>query len=325
MTTHFQIDDIGEDTNFHQVIINNTETKESISILPDLGARLNAVHLSLNGNLISVLSELKGSDFKTKDELFNNAILFPFAGRIRKGIYEFQNQRYQLPLNYSEEENACHGFLYDKNFNIISKNISEDFAEIGMSYCSKEITEGYPFLFKMSVFYKLTKSGQVSVFTKVKNLSKINMLFSNGWHPYYTLGNSIDELVLKFNGKEKIELDKFNVPSGARINSNNGKPNHIELYDKELDDVYKLVSESGRNDIYLFSKKMNAVLQIWQESGFNKYNYLVLYTPSHRKSIAIEPITSNIDSFNNKVDIIILKPGEQWSASFGFGLNKIAN
>jgi hypothetical protein len=36
----------------------------------------------------------------------------------------------------------------------------------------------------------------------------------------------------------------------------------------------------------------------------NIYNYLALYTPTHRKFIVIEIIASNIDSFSNREDII---------------------
>ena len=323
MNSQFQIEEKNENTLFHQVNIKNKITGEFISILPALGARLNAAHLNSNEKLIAVLSELKSPDIKTNDELFNNAILFPFAGRIRKGYYTFQNQSYQLPLNYSHEGNACHGFLYDKKFVMVSKNISEEFAEVELSYYSSKINDGYPFLFNVAVVYRLSGNGQVTILTKVENQSRSEMLFSYGLHPYYTLGNSVDDLVLEFNAKEKIELDKFNVPSGARIQSNNGKPTQINLSEKELDDVFKLTSESGRNEIYLISKKTEVVLRIWQESGVNKYNYLVLYIPPHRKSIAIEPMTSCIDSFNNKEGLVIIEPEETWSASLGFSLTNL--
>jgi aldose 1-epimerase len=322
MNTQFKIENIGEGTEFHQIIVNNTSTKEFVSILPALGARLNAAHLSSNGDLISVLSELHSSDFKTNDELFNNALLFPFAGRIRKGFYTFQNQNYQLPVNYSEEENACHGFLYIKKFQLLSKRITDDFAEIELSYRTDETTQGYPYLFSVNVIYRLSKAGEVTVLTRVENLSESSMLFSNGWHLYYTLGNSVDDWVVEFNSKEKIELNKFNVPTGSRVKFNNGDINKIEIADKQLDDVFKLSSENGTHYINLVSRKTETVLNIWQESGANKYNYLVLYTPPDRKSIAIEPITSNIDSFNNKEDIIILNPGNRWTASYGFELNR---
>lgn len=322
MNTQFQIENIAEGTEFHQIIIKNIRTKEFISILPALGARLNGAYLNSNGDLIPVLSALHSSDFKSNDELFNNAKLFPFAGRIRKGVYSFQNQTYQLPLNYTEEENACHGFLYRKKFILKSKNIFENFAEVELCCRSAEECKGYPFSFIIIVTYKISDTGKVKISTKVENLGSNQMLFSDGWHPYFTLGNSVDDLVVEFSGKEKIELNKFNVPTGSRLKLNDGFINKIEIANKKLDDVFRLSSYSKTNEVNLVSKKTGITLNIWQESGTNKYNYLVLYTPPDRKSIAIEPITSNIDSFNNKEDIIILNPGNIWSASYGFELNK---
>ena len=67
----------------------------------------------------------------------------------------------------------------------------------------------------------------------------------------------------------------------------------------------------------MICEKLNLNLQIWQDAGFNKYNYLVVYIPPDRKSIAIEPISSNINSFNNGEGLIILKPEEEFAASIG--------
>ena len=254
--------------------------------------------------------------------MFNNAKLFPFAGRVRNGCYSFQNQSYQLPLNYFDEKNACHGFLYNKKFILTSENISMKSAEVELSYHSTEDYDGYPFDFNIKVTYILSVEGQVTISTTIENLCSKQILFSDGWHPYYTIGNSINDLIIEFCGQEKIELNKFNIPTGFRIKLNNGDINKIDISEKTLDDVFKLSSVNGKNEINLVSKKTGVNLKIWQDSGINKYNYLVIYTPADRKSIAIEPLTSNIDSFNNKEDIIILKPGNKWSASYGFALHK---
>jgi aldose 1-epimerase len=50
----------------------------------------------------------------------------------------------------------------------------------------------------------------------------------------------------------------------------------------------------------------------------DKYNFLQVYTPPHRNTIAIEPMTCLADAFNNKKGLIILKPSE--TASFSFGV-----
>jgi len=193
---------------------------------------------------------------------------------------------------------------------------------VKLSYSTIDGFDGYPFNFKITVNHRLSSTGQVTTSTTVENLSDIQILFSDGWHPYYVLGNTIDDLVIEFKGNEQIELNKNNVPTGSCIKLKNGDINKIEIAGSNLDDVFKLSSEIGRNEINLVSKKTGIILNIWQESGTNKYNYLVLYTPPDRKSIAVEPITSNIDSFNNKEDVIILNPGSRWSASYGFELNK---
>ena len=90
---------------FNQVIIKKILLqKEFISILPELGARLNAAHLIANENLIPVLKNLRMLIFKTNDEMFNNAKLFPFAGRIRERCLFFSKSNSSISLNYSEEE-----------------------------------------------------------------------------------------------------------------------------------------------------------------------------------------------------------------------------
>ena len=38
------------------------------------------------------------------------------------------------------------------------------------------------------------------------------------------------------------------------------------------------------------------------------YPYLQIYTPPHRKSIAIENLTSAPDSFNNGIGLLVIEP-----------------
>lgn len=56
-------------------------------------------------------------------------------------------------------------------------------------------------------------------------------------------------------------------------------------------------------------------LIVGQETGPGKFNYLVCFTPTRRDSIAIEPLTANVDSFNNGEGLTILNPGETMSGT----------
>jgi len=320
--SQFQIKEQNKNSLFHQVNIKNKVTGELISILPNLGARLNSALLKFNDLLIPVVKELKDENLKSNDDIFNNAKLFPFANRIRRGRYTFQNKLYELPINYKAEENACHGFLYNTKFNILSKNIAREYAEVELEYESTNKMEGYPFYFKMRVIYKLSLTGEVTTITKVINLNDREILFSDGWHPYYCLNNSVDDLTIELNAEEKLELDQNNIPSGAVYKLNNGSPHNIDLINNNLDDLFRFSPDNKNNFINIIPQKLHYKLSIWHESGMKKYNYVVLYIPPDRNSIAVEPMTSSIDAFNNKEGLVILKPNEFWSASIGFSLIK---
>jgi len=322
MKNQFQITELNENTLFHQVFIKNIITDEFISILPNLGARLNSAFLRFEDLLMPVLKELKDENLKSNDDIFNNAKLFPFANRVRKGRYTFQNRLYELSINYIEEENACHGFLYNARFKILSKNILNEYAEVELEYESINQMEGYPFCFKISVIYKFTLTGEVIITTKVFNLNDKEILFSDGWHPYYCLNKSVDDLTIEFNAAERLELNQNNIPSGKVYNLNNHTFHSINLKNKNLDDLFRYSPDNKVNFINIIPNKFPYKLNIWHEAGVNKYNYLVLYIPPDRKSIAVEPMTSSIDAFNNMDGLIVLKPKESWSASFGFSLLK---
>lgn len=322
MKSNFEILEKNQQSLFYELQIKNILTGEYVNILPNLGARLNSAWLKADDKLIPVIKELKNDQLKSNDEMFNNAKLFPFANRIRKGRYSFNDKVFELPVNYVEEENSCHGFLYNSTFEIISKNIFNDYAEIIFGFTPKIKYEGYPFCFDMKITHKLNTSGEIETTTELFNSSQTEILFSDGWHPYYSLDETADNYSVTFNAKEKLELDDHNIPNGKVIHINGSTHHNISLKNKKLDDLFRFSGSNKANIIKIVPVNSDHIIKIWHESGQNKYNYLVLYIPPDRKSIAVEPMTSSIDAFNNKEGIIILKPGESWSASMGFSLYK---
>ena len=151
---------------------------------------------------------------------------------------------------------------------------------------------------------------------KLKNLWLLIMSGEN-W-------NRLGRIKRRIRGRASFqERRKENkIPNGIRFPLNGSPVQQIDLKNKTLDDVFKYSSENKINFVNIFSKESATRLSIWHEAGFNKYNYLVLYTPPDRKSIAVEPMTSNINAFNSKEGLIIIEPGESWSASYGFSLKE---
>ena len=87
----------------------------------------------------------------------------------------------------------------------------------------------------------------------------------------------------------------------------------------ELDDCFAITGTGGIVTTAL-SDNAGTTLKLWQETGERKLNYLQIFTPPHRKSIAIEPQTCCIDAFNNKYGYFELKSRETISARFGVNL-----
>jgi aldose 1-epimerase len=223
-------------------------------------------------------------------------------------------------LNYPEENNACHGFIYDKKFRVVEEVVNEEYGSCAIEYVYENENKGYPFTYRISLTYKLSVGKGLTCTTKVINLSGSPIPLSDGWHPYFDLGVSINELKLRLDKLELIDLDSGKIPDGRKqAYKKFNSPG--ELGSIQLDSCFKL-NTNGKAVTELISEKRNINLQIWQDTGFGKYDYLVIYIPPDRRSIAIEPITSNINSFNNKEGLILLNKDEEFVSSFGMYIKK---
>lgn len=87
----------------------------SAKIILNQGASLQELII----NTIPVIKNLAPISYR---ESFASSILFPFANRIKDGKYVFNKVTYQTEINQVEENNALHGFVHNKEFELI-KNI----------------------------------------------------------------------------------------------------------------------------------------------------------------------------------------------------------
>jgi galactose mutarotase-like enzyme len=69
----------------------------------------------------------------------------------------------------------------------------------------------------MQVKWVLEKNNTVSVQTTVMNNAIVPIPLVDGWHPYFTLGESIDNCSLQFSSKGKMEYDSDLLPTGNMI------------------------------------------------------------------------------------------------------------
>jgi len=313
-----------EERNFGKTVefrLINSNTQEYVSILPFDGATLNQVALkkgNKNYELLDGSAHYEAFILEGKSK-FKGSNLFPFPNRIPEGKYRFENVSYQFPTNFPHENNAIHGIITDVRFDILHKNTSSTAAELLLQYNFTGLEEGYPFKVGLSVQFILAEDG-FSCVTTIENRDNKNVPVGHGWHPYIKTGSKVDDLKLTVPTETSIEVDERLIPTGNVLREL--LFNQPTLIGNTLfDTAYKLVKNSANKAfIRLDDSSLGISLLLWQETGIAKYNYVQLFTPPDRKSIAIEPMTCIANAFNNKEGLIILKPGEKTNMSFGLKL-----
>ncbi len=306
----------------HVVRIENESTLESVSIVPQFGANVNGLALLKDQHLFSLLDgNYNRKDFFEDRNIFKGAKLVPFANRLKDGYYIFAEQSYQLDLNYEDEHHACHGFIFDKPFTVVDSHKNSHYAEVRLRYDYDGGISGYPFPFRIELNYQLWNNNGFACKTLICNRGKHDLPMVDGWHPFLKLGSSINHLKLTMPVKDRIVVDDRLIPTGEKIPAPKFKEGII-LGKTFLDTCFTMEpGAKGSQNIALQDPQQHITLNLWQETGSQKYNFIHVYTPPHRNSIAIEPMSGNINAFNNEEGLVILKAEQTFEASYGIYLS----
>jgi len=316
-----------------EYVLEHTESGEFITIVPGYGGILRRLVLRKGHDLFALLLTPESPQALFSDEGYAGALLYPFPSRIRHGIYHFEGADYTLKMNESKRDNAIHGFVHGRPFSVVSQETTATHAQLVVRYDYAGDTIGYPFPFALTVTYKLVQANLLTygdhadddrmcalqISYSALNTGATRCPAAFGWHPYFTLSEQpVDEMSLSLPNRAPIVLNENMIPEGRQDLESGGT---IKLEGQQLDTAFAIepTSEPGTPDPFaetiLTSLKTGVKLIVGQQTGENKLNYLVCYTPPRRDSIAIEPLTANVDAFNNGDGLTILSPGETLSGT----------
>jgi aldose 1-epimerase len=264
-------------------------------------------------------------------------ILFPFPGRIRYGRFQFRGKCYQLPLNDSTQQHSIHGFTPRNPWQVLNCGATKDHAFItgrfhlgGNIPTAKEI---WPSDFQLEVIYRLSQS-KLRVEAQVHNVGLNDLPFGLGYHGYFRLPGAVvshvDDFILQVNAKEVWDAIDH-LPTGRRI----PVPEELDfrqprqIGNRELDQVL-----TGLHDAVnritglrtLASLSHASVVGTLEVQAQKEFGHLVLFTPPHRQSLAIEPYTCSADAPNlHSLGIEsgwrVLPPGETWQGVVTYSWN----
>lgn len=285
-------------------------SKNHIEIYNSTSSCYAKIDLNVGGRVCKLVFNnneiISNSDMKNVEQTYASAILFPFVNRIENGKYMFLGNQYQLDKNQREEQHAIHGLVYNKPFKLIHWNANKSSAEISLKYIEDKPPCGFPFKYSLELVYTLTNDS-LNLKAMATNIDNKSFPFGVGWHPYFKSEDLYNSFIT-MESKAICVVNERRIPIHLKRFD---FPRTIQIENKEYDDCFVLSS-----DLINFSTPNYGVnLKV---SSAN--NYLQLYIPKERESIAIEPSTSAPNSFNNAEDVKVLKPNEKvevsWNISY---------
>lgn len=297
-----------EENGFEKFILKDNDSNTFAIILPACGAILHTFETTHNGDTINVIESYASADYFKKTvetKGFLGAKLSPFVCRLKNGTYQFEEKKYTVEKFYLGR-NALHGILYNKPFIVTGQTSNELNASLTMKYEYRAEEPGYPFNYDCIVTWQLEKDNKLSVTTECINKDKGLIPMQDGWHPYFNLGDSVDELQLEFQSKEMVEFNSELLPTQNLIPYT--QFNSFKKIDNTpFDNCFTLNTDACQPMCVLRNPLKNIQIEIHPEKS---YPYLQIYIPPHRKSIAIENLSGAPDAFNNGMGVITLEPGE---------------
>lgn len=295
------------ESGFEKIILKNDETGNFAAVIPACGAILHEFVVQTNEPVNVIDSFQSFEEFKNslKEKGFLGCKLSPFVCRIPEGKYTFGNEDYLIEKSLPAK-NALHGLLYDRSFKVISESAGEANASVTMKYEYRAEDPGYPFNYDCIVTWQLEDGNKLSVITECINKDEGLIPIQDGWHPYFTLGERIDDLHLEFQAMELVELNADLVPTG-NLSEYTRFTSLEKLGDTVLDNCFTLNRDACQPMCVLRNVVDKIEVQLIPDAS---YPYLQIYTPPHRKSIAIENLSGAPNAFNNGMGFIVLEPDQ---------------
>lgn len=284
--------------NINIIEVSNSKKNNFAQIDLDKGASLQVLTLKKNV-LIEDLKPL------TYSNTYASSLLFPFANRIKDGTYRFNKHTYKFNINEDGNNNALHGLVYNKTFEVLDFKTTKTYASVKLIYKEKYSSDGFPFTYDIQVEYMLSDTN-LDFKVLVTNTSSQPFPFSLGWHPYFVTSN-LSESYLKFKSSKKLVFDDRMITEKIE----DIKTSSFKIEDKKLDDCWVL------DDTKVVFETPEYNLQI---SSTEKNSFLQAYTPPRKNTIAIEPTTGVSDSFNNKIGLQVIKPKENYQVVWSLKL-----
>ncbi|MES2649632.1 MAG: aldose 1-epimerase [Bacteroidota bacterium] len=287
-----------------------------VEIWPQCGGILNSWTVQMHDRAWNIVDGYDSpADFRVNCEAkgFRSAKLSPYVCRLNKSQYNFEGVHYTIG-KFELAGNAIHGLLYNNVFTIENSFSDDQAAVVILQHDYDGSDAGYPFTYTIRVTYILRANNELGVNTTVTNTNAAPIPIADGWHPYFSLGEKINNLAFSMQTGSLVVFDECLIPTGE-LEEYKAFHKPTLLSETFFDHCFLLQKPLQGAACILTNQKEKIQLEIFPDTS---YPYLQVYTPPHRNSIAFENLSAAPDAFNNHMGLIILDAGETHTFSTSF-------
>ena len=248
-------------------------------------------------------------------------VLVPWPNRIKNGVWLLDGREQQLDITEPGFMNASHGLLRNTGYTLLDR--AADSVTLGATVFPQH---GYPFLIGTSVHYQLVHDG-MTVIHRLRNDSADAAPVAVGTHPYLKIGNvPTSDLVLRVAAESYFEVDEQLIPfaehpvDGGHFDLRGGR----RVAELNMNAGFGSVRRHDGVSRHSITAPDGRAVELWADDNFG---YLQVYTPNMFPTasgpdlaVAIEPMTAPANAFNSGQGVRWLRPGEEWSLSWGIRL-----
>jgi aldose 1-epimerase len=276
-----------------------------------LETKSSRLHLDLeNGGSIRklLLTSLKSKTTKeiiskddTKDFFLSGSyLLYPWVNRIASRFINFKNQKILLENALCDTNDyPIHGLFFKSKRTLVKFEETNEYSYVTIT--SETFHPKFPELSETFLLYQ----DKLQIVTTFNNTTNSPQYFSYGYHPYFQLDSKINTCTLESNLDSVLPLRKDLLPESYFLE---GHRKYIftdgDLINTlSLDHCFTNVNLS--DDPFIRFRFPFTGESICISSKFSPdyipLPYFQIYTPEDRKTIAIEPLSSSGNVFENPI------------------------
>lgn len=310
--------------------VRDNSTGGEVVLWPGFGN--NCLSLTLpgpDGTLVNAIDDLAFiTGMREEPSRYGTPVLFPWCGRIPRGEYLFDGQRYELPTFGAPA--AVHGFVKERAWKVEETRATAKEASVRCIISSDEYPEtleGYPFPYRLTITTRLDAGG-MTMDIEVVNTGQGPMPFGVGLHPYFSLppgqgGTRHDCLMTAETTRQWDWTQIANLDLAPDAQHDFSKATHVpaianpqRLGSANYDDGLTGWRLRGDTVEAALTNPLSGRSIVMQASA--DFRTLLFFTPSQRDAACLEPWTCTVNAFNlaalgyEESGLLVLPAGSTW-------------